>query len=198
MSGKSCKSTRPTKCIGDATICLHIFRSSHLYLASSSNIISETRTCKLERRVGFNAIGRSIFCHVLSIFFFFFIDSIFALLLTKMTLGRKIRRPTSRRLVLWRHLVRPLSWSFTFRRRQSEAIVREGQTRRLPYSSFCAARMPVPPAWHDRSQSRETNDGKFLRLLIFFSPSPIYSSTFEDLCPSLKSCWLSATIDNPN
>lgn len=168
----------------------HFSVESFIFIASSSNIISETRTCKIRKQGLIKCNWSFYFCHVFFPFSSFFIDSIFAsiLLLTKMTLGRKIRRPTSRRLVLWRHLVRPLSWSFTFRRRQSEAIVREGQTRRLPYSSFCAARMSVPPTWHDRSQSRETNDGKFLRLLIFFLLllySPILFN-FEDLCPSLK------------
>ena len=117
-------------------------------------------------RFWFNVLGRS---NESIIFFPFssFFKFNFCTYLLLMKLGGKIRRPTSRRMVLWRHLVRPFSWSFTFRRWQSKAIVREGQTWSLPYSSFCTAWMSVSSAWHDRSQSRETNDGKFW-LLIFF------------------------------
>lgn len=89
-------------------------------------------------------------------------NSIFATILlpTLIALGGKIWRSTSRRLVLWRHLVRLVSWSVTFWRRQSKAIVGEGQTWCLPHSTFCAAWMSVSSTWHDRSQPREANDGK--------------------------------------
>lgn len=133
------------------------------------------RSVTTRPRFWLNVMGRSnesiIFFPFSSIFLFNFCTY-----LLLMTLGGKIRRPTSRRLVLWRHLVRAFSWSFTFRRWQSKAIVREGQTWSLPYSSFCTAWMSVSSAWHDRSQSRETNDGKFW-LLIFFLV--LYTSTLR-------------------
>lgn len=85
--------------------------------------------------------------------------------------GREIRRKASWRLVVRSHLVRPAGRCSTIWRWQSQAIVGEGQTRCLPYSPFCSARMPISTPRNDRSQPREKDDGKLDWFLLLSNKS---------------------------